>query len=167
MHTKRKAFFATLYLVSNWCRSWFSWICSSFVVCHFVDIGSTFWGSCVVLSITSTKVIQADEACLCFMVCFVYFALVLCLFCVKWVSTCLSFCCSIFGFTNACLLLSCWVLVLKYCDKVALIIETKQCKTNPKQCFVLNALSCETKHWNNSKTFRDCFWVVSELFQAH
>jgi len=32
---------------------------------------------------------------------------------------------------------------------------------------VSDALTCETKRWNNSKTFWNCFGVVSELFQAH
>jgi len=41
---------------------------------------------------------------------------------------------------------------------VALTTETKQCKTNPKQCFVSDALTCETKDWI---TFWDCFGVVS------
>jgi len=49
--------------------------------------------------------------------------------------------------------------------KVALTTETKKMqnnsKTNPKQCFVSGALTRETKHWNNSKTFWDCFGVIS------
>jgi len=45
--------------------------------------------------------------------------------------------------------------------KAALTTETKQSKINPKQCFVSDALTCETKQWNNSKTFWKCFEVVS------
>jgi len=45
------------------------------------------------------------------------------------------------------------------------LLQLKQ--NNAKQCFVSDALTCETKCWNNSKTFWNFFGVVSESFQAH
>ena len=53
-----------------------------------------------------------------------------------------------------------------YIIKRLLQLKQNNAKQIPKRCFVSDALIREIKHWNNYKTFWDCFGVVSELFQT-